>query len=394
MKIYLAENVHEAAKNRIRFLFSEFGIVIVAFSGGKDSTVLLNLALEVAEEVGYGKLAVVWLDQEAEWQATADYVKTIMDDPRVEPYWLQIPLTIANSTSTSEEEENLHCWAEDKEDVWIRRKDPISIKENIFGTTDFFKMFSEVYKHIAGGESFAALGGVRAEESPSRLGSLTNQVTYKDITWGKQVNRDKGQFIFYPLYDWSYTDIWKAIHDHGWPYCAVYDYFFRYGVKPRDMRVSNLHHETAIHNLYYLQEIEKDTWKALVRRLPSINTTRHVSREDLFTVRELPFMFDEWPDYRDHLLENLCPESGRESMRKKFAAMEIIYSGMKDMTILYKAQVRTVLLNDWAFTKLKGFDASPYANAFRKWKKGELEYDDKNCKWIPDEEREKVRANS
>ena len=53
MKIYLKQNVLEAARERIAWVFDEFdGEIEVAFSGGKDSTVILELALEEAEKRG------------------------------------------------------------------------------------------------------------------------------------------------------------------------------------------------------------------------------------------------------------------------------------------------------------------------------------------------------
>ncbi len=50
MKIYKSRNVFDAALERIMIFFDEFPNLIVGFSGGKDSTVTLNLALKVAEE--------------------------------------------------------------------------------------------------------------------------------------------------------------------------------------------------------------------------------------------------------------------------------------------------------------------------------------------------------
>jgi predicted phosphoadenosine phosphosulfate sulfurtransferase len=50
MKEYLKENVYEMARKRIAVAFNEFEKVLIAFSGGKDSGVMLNLCYEYAKE--------------------------------------------------------------------------------------------------------------------------------------------------------------------------------------------------------------------------------------------------------------------------------------------------------------------------------------------------------
>ena len=65
MKIFLADDVLVAAKKRIRWVFEEFEHVAVNTSGGKDSTVVLELSLQVAEEMGRLPLKVMFVDQEA-----------------------------------------------------------------------------------------------------------------------------------------------------------------------------------------------------------------------------------------------------------------------------------------------------------------------------------------
>jgi len=82
VRIYRDIDVFEAALARIRWVFDEFGRnVVVAFSGGKDSTCVLNLAHIVATERNELPLKVMWIDQEAEWQAVVDYARTALHRP-------------------------------------------------------------------------------------------------------------------------------------------------------------------------------------------------------------------------------------------------------------------------------------------------------------------------
>src|SRR5690606_5749057 len=93
-------NVYDAALGRIRWLFEEFdGKVSVSCSGGKDSTVVVELAAMVAKERGDLPLDVWWLDQETEFQATVDYMRYLMyerDDINLR--WYQIPWRLENAT--------------------------------------------------------------------------------------------------------------------------------------------------------------------------------------------------------------------------------------------------------------------------------------------------------
>lgn len=47
-KTYKNTTVYEAAVNRFDFIYSNFRKVYVSFSGGKDSGVMLNMAIEAA----------------------------------------------------------------------------------------------------------------------------------------------------------------------------------------------------------------------------------------------------------------------------------------------------------------------------------------------------------
>lgn len=356
MRIHLQNNVMEEALKRIRYIFDEFPIVVVGVSGGKDSTVVLNLALKVAREKNRLPLKVMFVDQEAEWTATIDMIKEIMYSPDVEPYWYQMPIQLFNASSFTEHW--LWCWQEGKE--WIRPKDPISIKENKTGNTRFAKCFPAIMKYEYPKQKACYLSGVRAEESPGRAMGLTFPAKYKWVTWGKTLDKEAEQYTFYPIYDWRYTDVWKAIHQEGWHYNKIYDIQYQNGVQIGDMRVSNLHHETAVHSLFYLQEADPELYNKLTERLQGIDTAGKMGWDDYF-VRQLPFMFRDWIEYRDYLCEHLIDNPDwKKKFKESYARYDKLFLPIPKLATDYaKMCVQSILTNDWEFVKVKNWFVSP-----------------------------------
>ena len=119
MILYSEQNVYEAAKDRIRKLFSMGDRLGVCFSGGKDSTALLHLTLEVTSELGIQKLPVIFLDQECEYTYTVEYMRYVMSLPEVEPIWVQIPFRLWNANSG----DWFIPWEPGK--VWMREKEDV-----------------------------------------------------------------------------------------------------------------------------------------------------------------------------------------------------------------------------------------------------------------------------
>jgi len=354
-KIYLKKSVYDAALERIGWLYDEFDNVYVTISGGKDSTVVLNLALEVAEQKGRLPVRVLFIDQEGEWEVVIDHLRQVLNDSRIDPYWLQVPIKIFNATS--HRSTWLQCWDPNAKE-WMRDKEENSIHDNRFGTDRFKKMFPAFLKTMHPREKACFISGVRCEESPSRQMGLTQCATYKGETWGRK-GGTKYHYAFYPIYDWTYRDVWKAIYDGSWPYCPLYDYMYQYGIPTRDMRVSNLNHENAVQNLYFMQEIEPHTWEKLTQRIHGINTAGTLSTQ-WGKPKKLPYMFDSWLEYRDHLLENLIQdEETREIFRKQFASNDKNYKhNDKVFTELIRTEINALIVNDYHGTKLQMFHAS------------------------------------
>lgn len=380
MKIYGKQNVWDAAIERIEWLYEEFGQICICFSGGKDSTVALEMTLIVARKLGKLPLKVFFLDQEAEWQSTIDYVEEVMARPEIEPIWVQTPIFMPNSVS--QETPFLIAWEDGKDDEWMRPKSDLVYKgdfELIPEGVDrpkegyWYEYFHRSARLIFGDEAGAFIVGIRAQESPNRATAIAKGVTYKWATWGKQHNPRYDQYSFYPLYDWLTSDIWKAIHDNGWNYCKIYDEFYRYGISPHKMRVSNLTHESAVQSLFYLQEIEGNTWEKLTLRLGGINQAKHLQKEEMLTVKTVPPMFSGWKEYRDYLTEKLINEEKyRDMFKKAWARHDVFYAELRDPVALYRNQIKSVLVNDHELAKLQPFLATAPMINYRKWVQGGL----------------------
>ena len=144
------------------------------------------------------------------------------------------------------------------------------------------------------------------------------------------------------------------------------------GVPLNNMRVSNLNHETATAVLFYLQEVEPDTWVALTKRLQGINSAPQLGKSNFNNCpKELPFMFQSWREYRDYLLKNLITdETINKGMSNKFNDMDIKYDTMHMKDDMYRIQIVTILTNDSWLTKVTNWERKPDVHDYRQSKKG------------------------
>jgi len=88
--------------------------------------------------------------------------------------------------------------------------------------------------------------------------------------------------------------------------------------------------------------------------------------KDDFFVHDLPFMFENWKEYRDYLLDKLIDKpEWKEKMQKKFAYHDRII-GEELGNKKYKAHVQSILTHDWEGIKLDNFINSPQSRDARR----------------------------
>lgn len=313
MKTYLPIDVNTATDQRLVYIFDHFEKVCVSFSGGKDSTVLLHKTIQEAEKRGR-KVDVLFIDWEAQYQATINHVTEMMNHPSVNPFWVCLPMSTSNESSFHDP--MWTAWHPDDQDRWVRQLPPRCITDYDFfpfyrfGMTfeEFVPAWNEWY---AQDQPSAFLVGIRADESLNRYRAVKKQTTkkrkyYQDKTWSTQVS-DQG-FAFYPLYDWRVEDIWAFIGNHKLPYNTIYDRMYLLGMGLHDMRICEPYSREARKHLDKYQALEPHTWDKVVQRTGGVNFGAMYGKTDMLGYRNIskPEGFT-WKEYAHYLLGTLPP---------------------------------------------------------------------------------------
>lgn len=334
-RMYLRKNVLEAAKERLEWIFERYENIVVSTSGGKDSTLLFDLAYKKAEALGR-KVHAFFLDQEAEYEATIEVIREIMARPGTVPHWFQVPCYMTSAVAY--DQEMLYAWGPGE--TWMREKDPLAIHEIEGDYPQRFYPFIDWFESRFGPDT-CFLVGLRAEESLNRYRAVIKGPGVEDILWS---TRGKEHILkFYPIYDWGFEDVFLYLYREKVKYNRVYDFMHSKdrGMQITKYRVSNLIHEKAFRSLVSLQEFEPDTFERLQRRLKGVHTAAIYAEEGtVYNARVLPERFDTWREYRDYLLQTM-PDNGR---RERFAGR---FAGQGESESIYRQQCRQLLVNDW-----------------------------------------------
>lgn len=94
--------VYELAQRRLKFLFEAFDNIYVSFSGGKDSSVLLNLCIDYIRRHGLDrKIGVFHMDYEIQYRDTVAHVDQVLASNAdiLEVYRVCVPFKVPTCTS-------------------------------------------------------------------------------------------------------------------------------------------------------------------------------------------------------------------------------------------------------------------------------------------------------
>lgn len=170
---YLKTNVLDAALTRLDAVFDAFDNVYVSFSGGKDSTLLLHLALLALERRGdTRKVGLFHLDYEAQYSVTTEFVTLTFERlaDRIMPYWCCVPFKV--TTCTSMHQSYWRPWEGAKRNIWVRPMPDAALDASQFSffvpemwDYDFQERFALWQHEQVRAKNTCVLVGIRAQES-------------------------------------------------------------------------------------------------------------------------------------------------------------------------------------------------------------------------------------
>lgn len=336
MKKYNDKTVYEAACERIDFIFKNFDRVYLSFSGGKDSGVMLNLAIDyIRKHNVQKKMGIMILDNEANYEYSLEFMHRIIGANLdiLDVYWCCLPITLPCTVSAYATE--WQCWGERDKQRWIRpmpqqpyivnmgnHNFPFFVEDMSY--EEFWDGFGEWYSQ---GKSCACLIGIRADESLNRYRAILNEKKqmFKGKSWTKRkTDKMKRLYNCYPIYDWKTQDIWVANAKMGWDYNKLYDIFYMAGLNIAQMRVASPFMSESKSSLNLYRVIDPHVWATLCARVQGANFIATYGKQINYHSFKLPEGHT-WKSFVKFLLDTL-PEEVAENFKRRFV-QSLIYWG-------------------------------------------------------------------
>ncbi len=264
-------------RERVAHTYDRFDHVAVLFSGGKDSTVCLNLTLEEAERRGKLPLDVVFWDEEAQCPETIEYMTRVSEDPRVALRWMCMPVKHRNACSTRSP--YWYPWAPEDQAKWCRPLPPTAITSFPgFERIPIPELTPRLWAPGLG--QIGVIIGLRAAESLRRFRIVTMR-TYENYISQADPKRPH-IYLVKPVYDWTTDDVWTAPKRLGWDYNRAYDVMTNAGISRHVQRVCPPYGEEPLQNLWMYSVCWPELWESMAQRVPGAATAGRYCRSPLY----------------------------------------------------------------------------------------------------------------
>lgn len=317
-KKYLEKNVLDAALERLEIIFNEFENVYFCVSGGKDSSVMVQLANMVAKKLDK-KFDVLYIDFEAQYRKTIEHIYDLKTLSQIRDFYhIALPMALRNAVSVLQPK--WICWEEKSKDIWVRDlpEDSINIHNCPFEWfregeefEEFILQFADWYQKKYNTKVACGIG-IRTDESINRFRTIAFQerkTTYKDYRWTTKVRIQEKHidvYNFYPIYDWRVEDIWGAVSRLDLMFNEIYELMYKNGLSIYEQRLCQPYGDDQRNGLDQFRALEYDTWSKVVNRVNGVNFGNiYCKTTALGNIKSSKPDFMTWQEYTVFLLESI-----------------------------------------------------------------------------------------
>lgn len=275
-KIRTGKTVFEAALDRLTDWYLEGYKLVYSVSGGKDSTVCMELGLQAAERTGNLPIQAIMRDEEIMFPGVFEYLERVAARPEVDFHWVYACQPIINVYNRHEP----YWWVFDpllEPDQWVRKPPDFAyfIPDKAIDYLISIERFP-----IEEGQRLGNVMGLRVAESINRKRGLFS-------SGGFVAGPNKWKtYNIRPIYDWTDDDVWKAIYDNGWDYAKTYDTFFRMGLNKKLLRIAP---PTMLDSGIPLLQIGAEAWprwfERVCHRLPGLRSVVRFGKAAVHPIR-------------------------------------------------------------------------------------------------------------
>lgn len=313
----------ELAKERIKYIFDRFDQVAVSFSGGKDSTACLNLALEVARDEKKLPLKVLTFDEEAIPPETVEYMQRVAEIDDIDFDWYCVPIQHRNACSSVQE--YWYPWAPEDKDRWVRDLPPTAITNYAGLKRDGISdQVPRIFSAKAG--TLGMIMGIRAQESMTRYRSIASK--RGSFAYMSPHASSKWVMQCYPIYDWATEDVWLAPEQFNWDYNRAYDVMTMQGVPLSLQRCCPPYGEQPIRGLHQFKTCWPELWGKMTDRVHGAATAARYANTSMygFSVQDDDLPEGEtWQSHTINTMKKLQP-AARKDVAKAIHSLVTIHT--------------------------------------------------------------------
>ncbi len=317
-KKYLEKNVLEASLEKLEIIFNNFDNIYFSVSGGKDSSVMVQLANKVANKLNK-KFDVLFIDLEAQYKHTMEHIEELKKLSQIRDFYhIALPIALRNSVSVLQPK--WICWEEESKHLWVREmpKDSINIENCPFKWfrkgeefEEFTIQFADWYQKKYKGKVACGIG-IRTDESLNRFRTIAFQdkkVKFKELNWTTKLKVHEkyiNVYNFYPIYDWKAEDIWTAVSNLDLKFNYIYELMYKNGVSIYEQRLCQPYGDDQRKGLNQFKALEYETWSKILNRVNGVNFGNiYCKTTALGNIKSCKPDFMTWQEYTIFLLESI-----------------------------------------------------------------------------------------